>query len=170
QAQPIHSTYKTMHDIDSTRLESSQEYNTHGEYEESEAYDREGEATFEMPITEAEEEALAAELLGVGSEAEMDQFLVGLFRKIKRGLGGVARFLNKTAGPLTAALKDLAGKALPSLGGALGTAIPIPGVGTALGTAVGQAATISEIQRSHNCHATFCSPPRCCLACHLGRP
>jgi hypothetical protein len=133
-----------MHDIDSTRLETSQEYNTYGEYgeyEESEAYDREGEATFEMPITEAEEEALTAELLGVGSEAEMDQFLGGLFRKIKRGLGGAARFLNQNAGPLTAALKDLAGKALPSLGGALGTAIPIPGVGTALGTAVGQAAS-----------------------------
>jgi hypothetical protein len=116
-----------MHDIDSTRLETSQEYNTYGEFQESEAYDRESEASFEMPMTEAEEEALTAELLGVNSEMEMDQFLGDLFRKIKRGLGGAAKFLSQNAGPLSGALKDLAGKALPFLGGALGTAIPIPG-------------------------------------------
>ncbi len=130
-----------MHDINSTRLEASEEYNTYGEYEESEAYNGRGEASFERPITEAEEEALAAELLGVSSEMEMDQFLGGLFRKIKRGLGGAAKFLSQNAGPLAGALKGLAGKALPFLGGALGTAIPIPGVGTALGAAVGQAAS-----------------------------
>jgi hypothetical protein len=128
-----------MHDINSTRLETSQGYNTYGEYQESEAY--EGEAGFEMPITETEEEALAAELLSVSSEEEMDQFLGGLFRKIKRGLSGAARFLNQNAGPLAGALKGLAGKALPFVGGALGTAIPIPGVGTALGSALGQAAS-----------------------------
>jgi hypothetical protein len=132
-----------MHDINSTRLETSAESNTYGEYQElgeyqeSGAYHGQGEASFEMPMTEAEEEALAAELLGVSSEMEMDQFLGGLFRKI----GGAAKFLSKNAGPLAGALKGLAGKALPFLGGALGTAIPIPGVGTALGAAVGQAAS-----------------------------
>jgi len=127
-----------MHDINSTRLETNGEY---GEYQESEAYDRESETSFEMPTNEAEEEALTAELLGVSNEAEMDQFLGGLFRKIKQGLGGATKFLSQNAGPLAGALKGLAGKALPFLGGALGTAIPIPGLGTALGAAVGQAAS-----------------------------
>ena len=92
-------------------------------------------------MTEAEEEALAAELLGVSSELEMDQFLGGLFRKIKRSLGGAAKFLSQNAGPLAGALKGIAAKALPFLTGALGTAIPIPGVGTALGAALDQAAS-----------------------------
>ncbi|HYT59792.1 MAG TPA: hypothetical protein VEL06_06460 [Haliangiales bacterium] len=128
-----------MHDIDSTRLETSQDHNEFEEYQEFESHNGPGE--LEMPMTEAEEEALAAELLGVSSELEMDQFLGGLFRKIKRGLGGAAKFLNQNAGPLAGALKGLAGKALPFLGGALGTAIPIPGVGTALGSALGRAAS-----------------------------
>jgi len=38
-------------------------------------------------------------------------------------------------------LKGIVRKALPLVGGALGTAIPIPGVGTALGTSVGTAAS-----------------------------
>jgi len=129
-----------MHDINSTRLETSEESNTYGEYQELGEY-QESQASFEMPMTEAEEEAFTAELLGVGSEAEMEQFLGGLFRKIKSGLGGAAKFLSQNAGPLAGALRGLAGKALPLLGGALGTAIPIPGAGTALGAAVGQAAS-----------------------------
>jgi hypothetical protein len=127
-----------MHDIDSTRLETSPDYNEYLEYQE---LNGQGEDSFEMPMTEAEEEALAAELLGVSSELEMDQFLGGLFRKIKRGLGGAAKFLAQNAGPLSGALKGIAAKALPFLGGALGTAIPIPGIGTALGSALGNAAS-----------------------------
>ena len=38
-------------------------------------------------------------------------------------------------------LKGIAKKALPFVGGALGSFIPIPGVGTALGTALGGAAS-----------------------------
>ena len=127
-----------MHDIDSTRLETSPDYNEYLEYQE---LNGQGEDSFEMPMTEADEEALAAELLGVSNELEMDQFLGGLFRKIKRGLGGAAKFLAQNAGPLSGALKGIAAKALPFLGGALGTAIPIPGVGTALGSALGNAAS-----------------------------
>jgi hypothetical protein len=129
-----------MHDIDSTRLEAFPGYEREDQ-QESESYNGEGEEAFEMPMTEAEEEALAAELLGVSSEADLEQFLGGLFRKVKRSLGGAARFLAKNAGPLAGALKGIAGKALPFLGGALGTAIPIPGVGTALGAALGNAAS-----------------------------
>jgi len=133
---------KIMHDIDSTRLEASPDYHESQDFQEF-AGDAgaQGEETFEMPMTEAEEEALAAELLGVSSEDEMDQFLGGLFRKLKRHLGGAAKFLAQNAGPLAGALKGIAAKALPSLGGALGTLIPIPGVGTALGAALGKAAS-----------------------------
>jgi hypothetical protein len=128
-----------MHDIDSTRLETSPDQNEF--LESQEEFNGEGEDSFEMPMTAEEEEELAAELLGVSSEEEMDQFLGGLFRKIKRGLGGAAKFVAQHAGPLSGALKGIAAKAIPFLGVALGTAIPIPGVGTALGSALGGAAS-----------------------------
>jgi hypothetical protein len=130
-----------MHDIDSTRLEASPDNQEYQEYQEFESHNGQGEDSFEMPMTEAEEESLAAELLGVSSELEMDQFLGGLFRKLKRGLGGAAKFLSQNAGPLAGALKGIAAKALPFLGGALGTAIPIPGVGTAIGSKLGSVAS-----------------------------
>jgi hypothetical protein len=127
-----------MHDIDSTRLETSPDYNEYLEYQE---LNGQGEDSFEMPMTEAEEEALAAELLGVSNELEMDQFLGGVLGGITRGLGGAAKFLRLNAGPLSRLLKKIAARTLPSLGSALGTAIPIPGVGTALGSALGNAAS-----------------------------
>ena len=93
----------------------------------------EEEATFsaraeEGPFSEAEESELAMELLSVSSEAELDQFL----GKLIKGVGKIAR-------PLGGALKGLAKKALPFVGGALGSFIPIPGVGTAVGSALGSA-------------------------------
>jgi hypothetical protein len=44
-------------------------------------------------------------------------------------------------GPIGGLLKGVAKKALPFVGGALGSLIPIPGVGTAVGTALGSAAS-----------------------------
>jgi len=123
-----------MHNIDSTRLEFSPEYGS--QEQEAETYET-YEGSFEIPMTEAEEEVLAAELLSVSNEEEMDQFLGGLFKKIT---GAAGKFL-RNGGPLAGALKGIAAKALPVLGGALGTAIPIPGLGTALGSAVGSAAS-----------------------------
>src|SRR5215217_5522126 len=120
-----------MHDIDSTRLETNAEHDEHHAYQEFE-HDGQREDRFEMPITAEEEEALAAELLGVTNEAEMDQFFGKLFRKLRPAIGGAAKFLSRNAGPLAGALKGIARKALPFVGGALGSAIPIPGVGTAL--------------------------------------
>jgi hypothetical protein len=87
-------------------------------------------------LSEAEEVELAMELLGVSSEAEMEQFLGGLFRTIGRGIKKVG---GKLLPVLGGALKGLAKKALPFVGGALGSLIPIPGVGTALGSALGSA-------------------------------
>jgi hypothetical protein len=84
------------------------------------------------PFSEAEETELALELLSVSSEEELDQFLGKLIK-------GVGSAVGKIAKPLSGALKGLAKKALPFVGGALGSFIPIPGVGTAVGSALGSA-------------------------------
>lgn len=84
------------------------------------------------PFSEQEETELALELLSVSSEAELEQFLGNVFKKAWQGIKKVAR-------PLGGALKGIAKAALPMVGGALGSFIPIPGVGTALGTALGGA-------------------------------
>lgn len=82
----------------------------------------------ESMFSEAEEMELAYELLSVSSEEELDQFLGKIWKGIK-----------KIAKPIGGALKGIAKKALPMVGGALGSFIPIPGVGTALGSALGGA-------------------------------
>lgn len=105
---------------------------------ESFPYDFGGPLTRELeyPLTEAEEVELAMELLAVSSEAEMDQFL----GKIWKGIKKVGSFVGKRIlRPLGGALKAVAKKALPLVGGALGSFIPIPGVGTAIGSALGSA-------------------------------
>lgn len=96
-----------------------------------------GETGFEMEsqLSEVEEMELAAELLGVSSEQELDQFLGKFFKRIGSGIKKVA------SGPLGGILKGLAKKALPFVGSALGSFIPIPGVGTMIGRAVGTAAS-----------------------------
>lgn len=86
---------------------------------------------------EFNEAELAAELLSVNSEAELDQFFGKLFKTVARGVGSIARSpVGKIIG---SALKQAAKSALPTLGAALGSAIPIPGVGTALGGMAGKA-------------------------------
>ncbi|MCE7987625.1 MAG: hypothetical protein DYG89_41200 [Caldilinea sp. CFX5] len=90
----------------------------------------------ESPFHEREEMALAAELLSVSNEAELDQFIGAL---LKGAVGAIGKDGGKLLRPLGSVLKPVAKKALPFLGGALGSFIPIPGVGTALGTAVGSA-------------------------------
>ncbi len=89
----------------------------------------------ESPYTEAEEIALAAELLAVSSEEELEEFL----GKIWKGIKKVGSFVGRVAKPFTGVLKAVAKKALPFVGGALGSLIPIPGVGTAVGSALGGA-------------------------------
>lgn len=83
------------------------------------------------------EEALAAELLTVSNEEELEQFLGGL---IKKAASGISSFARSSAGKaLGGVLKQVAKTALPTVGGALGSLIPIPGVGTAVGTMAGKA-------------------------------
>ena len=110
-----------------------------GEGEFGNEYESEGETQWAAKagsaFSEAEEIALAAELLSVSSEAELEQFLGGLWKKVKKVAGTVGQI----AKPFSGILKAVAKKALPFVGGALGSLIPIPGVGTALGTALGKA-------------------------------
>jgi hypothetical protein len=84
------------------------------------------------PFSEEQELELAMELMAVQSEAELEQFLGKMFKGVWKGIKKVAR-------PLGGILKGIARKALPFVGGALGSFIPIPGVGTALGSALGGA-------------------------------
>ncbi|MGH8558980.1 MAG: hypothetical protein ACRESZ_16310 [Methylococcales bacterium] len=116
-----------MHDIDRTMMEyePEMEFEADYEYDESEYTDSEG------VLGEAEEMALAAELLGVMDEAELDQFLGKLFKKIGHAAG---KFIKSPVGrALGGILKSAAQKALPILGGALGTAIGGP-AGGAIGS------------------------------------
>ena len=114
------------------------------EFESADEGEDEGESGFgardgESPFSEAEENELAMELLSVASEEELDQFLGKLFKGAWKGLKKVGSVVGKIAKPLGGVLKGLAKKALPFVGGALGSLIPIPGVGTALGSALGSA-------------------------------
>lgn len=108
-----------------------------GSFEFESDHEFDGETGFEMenPLNEVEEMELAAELLAVSSEQELDQFIGKFFKKVGAGIKKVA------ASPLGGMLKGLAKKALPFVGGALGSFIPIPGVGTMIGRAVGTAAS-----------------------------
>jgi hypothetical protein len=139
-----------MHDLDRT-----QQYLEAGEYEfehdrefdqEFESQDQgEFESEYESGDHEMEQESienaevdLASELLSVSNDQELDQFL-GKF--LKRAGRTFRRFARSGLGKgLAQGLRGIAKAALPTLGGVLGSAIPIPGVGTALGAAAGNMA------------------------------
>src|SRR5262249_44155280 len=131
-----------MHDIDRTRSEFPGELDEFQQEQFEYNFEAEPETDGEMgaasPFSESEEMALAAELLSVSDEAELDQFLGNLFKKAWSGIRKVA---SGVARPLGGMLKGIVQKALPLVSGALGSAIPIPGVGTAVGTALGSAAS-----------------------------
>jgi len=124
-----------MHDIDRTQLEASWET---GDFEGGD-YEFEGMSAEGTPFNEMDEMELASQLLEVSDEAELDQFLGNLFKKASRAVGS---FMKGPVGKqLGGMLKGIAKKALPLAGGALGSFIPIPGVGTAAGAALGSAAS-----------------------------
>jgi hypothetical protein len=130
-----------MHDLDRTQLEygldalESDEF----EYNFEEEWELSPDVELASPFTEAEEMELAAELMTISSEEELDQFLGKLFKGVWRGIKKVGSFVGRVAKPLGGILKGIAKKALPFVGGALGSLIPIPGVGTAVGSALGGA-------------------------------
>lgn len=115
-----------MHDIDRVYMEAD----TEGFEFSSEA---EGEVFSEDQLHE-----LAAELMAVSSEEELDHFLGGL---IKKAAGAVGKFVKSPVGKqLGGMLKGLAKKALPVVGGALGNFI-VPGAGGLVGSKLGSMAS-----------------------------
>jgi hypothetical protein len=128
-----------MHDIDRTQLESEVDALESDQFEYMDESDLSGTAEMESPFDEAEEMELAAELLSIQSEAELDQFIGKLVKGAFRGIRKVGSAVGRIAKPLGGILKGVAKTALPFVGGALGSFIPIPGVGTAVGTALGSA-------------------------------
>jgi hypothetical protein len=105
-----------MHDIDRTQLETSHELENY-EYEQYE--DGETEWSTEAGVfSEAEAMELAAELLEVSSEEELEQFLGSLIKKAGRAAG---QFIKSPVGQqLGGLLKGAAKKALPMVGSAIG--------------------------------------------------
>jgi len=145
-----------MHDIDRTlmELEPEADYEFEGEsdYETEEYESSDTEATFEeyessdaeAVFDETEEMELAAELLSVSDEAELDQFLgrllINAFKKIGRKktrsgkpkypilkkIGGFARGLIKKTLPIAGRVVGsiYGGPAGGAIGGAVGSAAP----------------------------------------------
>ncbi|MFQ3661280.1 MAG: hypothetical protein SNJ69_02680 [Chloroflexaceae bacterium] len=132
-----------MHDIDRTQAEYwgevdgyelgefgfEGEMGDQGEFEFQEEADTQSEDT--GPFSEVEEMELAAALLEISDEAELDQFLGNLFRRIGRGVGKVIR--SPVFRTLGRTLKGIARRALPIVGGALGN-IVAPGIGGVVGS------------------------------------
>jgi len=105
-----------MHDIDRTQLEYSPELENY-EYEQYE-YGETGWGAETGVFSEAETMALAAELLEVSSEAELDRFLGDLIKKAGQAAG---QFIKSPVGQqLGGLLKGAAKKALPMVGSAVG--------------------------------------------------
>jgi hypothetical protein len=130
-----------MHDLDRTQSYYQEtefqpemyQYEDEGEYYEGEEGE-EGQYEFEPEsFGEVEEMELAAEFLEITDEAELDQFIGDVFKK-------VGKFFKKGVGrKLGGILKGVAKTALPMVGGALGSFVA-PGIGTAIGSKLGSAA------------------------------
>ncbi len=89
------------------------------------------------PFSDDQELELAMELLTVGNEQELEQFLGDVFKKVAQVAGKVIKSpIGQALGGL---LKKAAKTALPLVGGALGTFVGGP-VGTAIGSKLGTAA------------------------------
>jgi hypothetical protein len=124
-----------MHDIDRTQLEYASEMPGF----EAEQFEFEGEwgSASGGVLSEAEEYELATELLGVASEAELDQFLGDLIKKVAKGAGKLVRSpIGQAVGGV---LKGVAKKALPLAGGALGAMVGGP-LGAKIGSGLASAA------------------------------
>ena len=129
-----------MHDIDQTQLEYEFE-GENPEYEQYEQYEQfEWEGESGPVFSEAEEMELAAELMEVRDEQELDRFLSDVIKGAGRALGKVVRSpLGQAVGGM---LKGVAKKALPLAGTAVGTWLGGPlgaQVGSGLATMAGNA-------------------------------
>jgi hypothetical protein len=100
-------------------------YETYETYEQEQEY---GELPAEM------ETELAAELLEITSEQELEQFLGDIVKSVGSFIRGP---VGQAVGGV---LKNVAKTALPAVGGALGTLVA-PGLGTAIGSQLGSFAS-----------------------------
>jgi hypothetical protein len=132
--QPQNPKGTDMHDLDRTTMEISDEA---GDFEFSESQDEYGEQTSESPFSEEEESELAAELLEINDEQELDQFLGSLLRKAKSVVGGALK--SPLLQPLGGLLKGAIKKVLPIAGGALGNLVA-PGFGGQIGSRLASSA------------------------------
>jgi hypothetical protein len=131
-----------MHDLDRTSgrgqmeaFEFAGEGETFGEF--GGEYEGEFQAEQQEVFQEAELQELAAELLSVSNEQELNQFLGGLIKKAGSAIGKVVR--SPIGQALGGVLKKVAKTALPMAGAALGNLV-LPGVGGAIGSKLGSAA------------------------------
>src|SRR5215217_1173629 len=113
-------------------LYETETYESEGpQYEQYEQY--EGGFAGEGPFNEVQEMELAAELLEITNEQELEEFLGGLVK-------AAGRFVRGPVGrAIGGVLKDVARTALPVVGGALGSMVA-PGIGTAIGSRLGSMA------------------------------
>ncbi len=121
------------HTQDLYESEFEDEFEFEAEYESdfgNSEFEFESEYEMEGPFDEGEEMELAAELLTVGSEEEMEYFLGKLIRRAAKGVKSFAR--SKAGRAVGGILRSVAKKALPIAGAALGNLV-IPGAGGLVG-------------------------------------
>lgn len=122
-----------MHDIDRTFMETNMDdFNFQGEEEESESY-----GVADEVFADDEVEQLAAELLAVSNEDDLDHFLGGLIKKVGQTVGSAIK--SPVGRALGGMLKGVVKRALPIAGTALGNML-VPGVGGMLGGKLASAA------------------------------
>lgn len=137
-----------MHDMDRTRQEMERGLDaleTTGFEMEQEAYGEyagAGEFEFETPLGEgvfgeAQEQELAAELLEITNEQELNQFIGKLIKSAGRAVGGFVK--GPVGRALGGVLKQAARTALPMAGAALGNLV-LPGAGGVIGGKLASAA------------------------------
>lgn len=117
-----------MHDLDRTQNLFESDYQEM-EYEHEGECEYEG-GSYEGAFDEVEEMEMAAELLEVSDEYELDQFLGGFFKKLKKKAGGLLK--SGVGQQLGGLLKSAAKAALPAIGN-----IIAPGVGGAAASKFG---------------------------------
>ncbi len=121
--------------------EFQNEFEAEFEAESEAEYESEYESEFESfadgqagaPFDDGEEMELAAELLNVSDDEELEQFLGKLIRRVGRKVRKVRRRVRRISRPLRRVLRPLAKRLLPIAGGAAGTFFGGP-VGAAIGS------------------------------------
>jgi hypothetical protein len=104
---------------------------------EVEEFGNSGQAEVDTGFNETEEMELAARLLEIADDRELDQFIGGLIQKAARTVGQVIK--SPVLRPLGAILKSTAKQALPILDRAVGGYL-VPGAGMAVGQRLAAAA------------------------------